>query len=123
MTVSALAINFEPDLVEIVDWASNTDFNLQQVDCLVAIMLKILDGKCKMDPATQLAVRSVYLNAHRQRSHLFDTAIHDFIASCFSAPDPLSFKHVHELRVFAESAIHKSVMKGFKQWLWTNMPD
>ena len=55
-------------------------------------------------------------------SHLFDPNIHALIQQVFDRPDLLSLRYVHELRQYAESAIPKSVMKGFKQYLWENMP-
>ncbi len=122
MSAQALQIRHEPDWQAIAEWASATDFTLQQVDCLIALMLKILDGKCQMDADTQASVRVIYAHAHRQRSQLFDPGIHEFIERVFDEPDLLSLRHVHELRVYAESAIAKSVMKGFKQFLWASMP-
>jgi hypothetical protein len=122
MSAQALLIQNEPDWQAIAEWASTTDFNLQQVDCLITLMLKILDGKCKMDEDTQMSARVIYAHAHRNRSHLFDPCIHDFIARVFDEPDLLSLRHVRELRVYAESVIAKPVMKGFKQFIWASLP-
>lgn len=121
MTAQALEIR-QPDWDAIAAWAAAADFNLQQVDCLTTLMLKILDGKCKMDEDTQTSARVIYEQAHRNRSHLFDPNIHALIQQVFDRPDLLSLRYVHELRQYAESAIPKSVMKGFKQYLWENMP-
>lgn len=122
--MSAHALQLQPtqDQDEIVAWAAEYDFNLSQVDCLITIMLKILDGKCKMDQQIQLNVWLVYQQAHQGRSRVFDPAIHGLIADMYQQPDPLSRKHIHELRCFAETEIPKTTMKGFKQWLWAVMP-
>ena len=122
MSAQALQNQNPPDYNAIEQWAANTHFNLQQVDCLIAIMLKILDGKCKMDEVTQYSVQIIYSQAHQQRSHLFDPAIHTLIEQSLEDMDRLMAKRVHQLRLFAESAIPKPVMKGFKQHLWANMP-
>jgi len=122
MTAQALEIQQEPDWQAISDWAGSNDFNLQQVDCLIALMLKILDGKCKMDADTQAIVQLIYQQAHRNRSHLFDERIHGFIDRAFEQPDLLVLRHVHALRRYAEDVIPRTVMKGFKQYLWANMP-
>jgi hypothetical protein len=122
MTAQVLDIQAEPDWQAISDWAASNNFNLQQVDCLIALMLKILDGKCKMDADTQTSVQLIYQQAHRHRSHLFDERIHGFIANVCHEPAPLSLRQVHELRRYAEDVIPRTVMKGFKQYLWANMP-
>lgn len=122
MSAQALQKQDLPDFNAIEQWASNTHFNLQQIDCLIGIMLKILDGKCKMDEVTQHSVQIIYRQAHHQQSHLFDPAIHLLIKQSFEDMDRLMAKQVHHLRLFAESAIPKPVMKGFKQYLWANMP-
>ena len=111
-----------PDYQVIAEWAAQTEFNLQQVHCLIAIMLKILDGKCRMDAETQYCVQIIYRNAHRGRSHLFSTDIHRFIEQTLQQADSLSLGFVRELRLYAESAIAKTRMKRFKQYLWDNMP-
>ena len=90
----------------------------QQLDCLTAIMLKILDNKCKMDAEIQQLAIDIYRRADKQVSLLFDLAIHPFIEKVLAEPDIVSLKHVHEMRLFVESAIPKPIMKQFKRDLF-----
>lgn len=122
MSAQLQEIQPQPDFDAIAEWASQTEFNLQQIDCLIVIMLKILDGKCQMDEQTRYSVRAIYRHAHRNRSHLFAVDIHRFIEQVFDQPDLLSLRFVRELRLYAESVIPRTTMKGFKQYLWANMP-
>lgn len=121
MSAQALQKQDLLDFNAIEQWAANTHFNLQQVDCLIGIVLKMLDGKCKMDKLAQHSVQIIYCQGHHQRSHLFDPAIHCLIEQSFEHMDRLMEKQIHQLRLFAESAIPKPVMKDFKQYLWANM--
>ena len=124
MSAQALEVGLDesPDWQAIEDWAAGLDLAPQQVDCLISLMLKILDGKCQMDADSQASLRIVYRQAHNQSSQLFDPAIHDFIERVTWQPDLVSLRHVHELRLYAESAIARPVMKRFKQFLWAEMP-
>ncbi|MEW7979761.1 MAG: hypothetical protein AB2813_08160 [Candidatus Sedimenticola endophacoides] len=97
------------------------NFDLQQVDCMIAVMLKILDGKCKMEPRAQAMAGAVYRRMDKDSSELFDLDIFQFIGQVQQQPDPLSLKQVHALRLYAEASIPKSVMKAFKQELWRLM--
>ena len=93
-------------------------FDAQQLDCLTAIMLKILDHKCKMDVEVQQLAIDLYRQADKRASLLFDMAIHPFIEKVLVEPDIVSLKHVHEMRLFVESAIPRMVMKQFKRDLF-----
>ena len=41
---------------QIVAWLENHPLSPTQIDCAVAVMLKILDGKCKMRPAEKVVM-------------------------------------------------------------------
>jgi hypothetical protein len=103
------------DKKDIQAWAMQQKFDAQHLDCMTAVMLKILDKKCQMNADTQQIFIDVYRLIEKKESNIFDLGIHGFIDQVFKNPDQLSLMRIHELRLFAESAIDKSVMKAFKQ--------
>jgi hypothetical protein len=103
------------DSKAITAWAMQQNFNTQQIDCMTAVMLKILDKKCQMSADVQQLFIDIYQVIEKNESDIFDLEIHSFINQVLRYPDPLSLRHIHELRLYAESAIEKSVMKAFKQ--------
>lgn len=107
-----LELDTIPDLKA---WARQQSFDAQAIDCMTAVMLKILDEKCQMNPATQRLFIDIYCAIEKKDSLIFDLAIHPFVEKVLNEPDALSLRHVHELRLFAESSIAKPVMKAFKQ--------
>ena len=94
------------------EWASSRDFSPQEVDCTTAVVLKILDGKCKMLPGEKTAVLAIYDVVRGQTAPLFDADTHRQIASARDgSPDSDA---IHALRCHAEAAIPKPVMKAYK---------
>lgn len=104
----------QPDSKDIQAWARQQRFDAEHLDCMTAVMLKILDNKCQMKRDTQQLFIDIYRAMDKHESNLFDLGIHSFIQQVFKHPDPLSLRHIHELRLYAESAIEKPVMKAFK---------
>lgn len=96
-------------------WQGQIQLNAEQLDCLTAVMLKILDNKCQMGSDVQQRFIDIYRTIEKNKSEIFDVAIHRFIQRVFDEPDILSLRHVHELRLYAEATIEKPVMKAFKQ--------
>ena len=109
-------------------WARDTVFDAAQLDCIIAIMLKILDGKCKMEDADKNALSAVYDALKVQSQHefsqsfgaathiLIEAARHNRGESCALA------QQICAARVQAEAIIPKPVMKAFKQRLQRAMP-
>ncbi len=98
-------------------WARDTAFEPAHLDCVAAIMLKILDGKCRMGEAEKTALAAVYDSVKtRPGLHLGDD-VHALIAQARQGSDPALAEPIHAWRVRAESLIPKPVMKGFKQTL------
>lgn len=98
-------------------WALRTPLEPIQVDCVTAIMLKILDGKCKMDAAEKAAVAAIYAAIQPCPGKLLDPAVHGLIARAGVTPDASLVDEIYEQRVLAETMISRPVMKGFKAWL------
>jgi hypothetical protein len=98
-------------------WAHDTAFETIQLDCIATIMLKILDGKCKMDETAKTALAAVYDAVRTQPGHLLGDEVHALIAQARRGADPALAEAVHAWRVRAESLIPKPAMKAFKQEL------
>jgi len=103
-----------------VRWARQTVFEPVHLDCVTAIMLKILDGKCKMAAVDQAALAAIYDAVKDRPGQGLAQAVHAAIAGARAAPD--SDSDIHDWRVRAEAHIAKPVMKAFKQWLRASMP-
>lgn len=103
-------------------WARATVFEPDQLDCVAAIMLKVLDGKCKMEAADRAAIAAVYDVVRDRPGRLLDAAVHELIARARREADPALAARVHEERVRAEALIDKPVMKAFKARLSSDMP-
>jgi hypothetical protein len=109
------------------DWARGRLFEPIHLDCVTAIMLKILDAKCKMGEAEKTALAAVYDEIKDRSGQTLDASVHDLIASARLASardvsDAAPAEHIHAWRVRAEAHIPKPVMKDFKQLLRASLP-
>jgi hypothetical protein len=98
-------------------WAQNAHLNVLQVDCVTAVVLKILDNKCKMNLEEQLAMLAIYRQLRDRQGAMFDEGVHRTIEHALRVSDVRVSRQIHEYRLYAESAIPKPVMKYFKQYL------
>lgn len=96
------------------DWAQSMQFDATQVDCTIAVVLKILDNKCKMLPGEKAAVMCIYDVVKLQPGKLFDDETHTIVTQARIQPNNESKIKIHELRVYAEANIPKPVMKAYK---------
>ena len=72
---------------------------------------------CKMLPGEKLAVMAIYDAVRHLAVPLFDHAVHDAISAARLQPGPTALDTIHPLRVYAEAAIPKPVMKHYKAFL------
>ncbi|MDD1622021.1 MAG: hypothetical protein LUQ11_11120 [Methylococcaceae bacterium] len=84
------------------------------VDCATTVMLKILDGKCKMRDAEKRVMEQLYDAVKTLPGQLLEPALHDLIASAREQADQNLKNMIYEKRLLAETAISRPVMKGFK---------
>ncbi len=98
-------------------WAQTATFEPIHVDCATAIMLKILDSKCKMGVEEQNALIAIYDVIKQQSGELLEADLHQLIASARQQMTAEILQAVHQQRVHAEAVIPKPVMKAFKQRL------
>lgn len=84
------------------------------VDCAIAVMLKILDGKCKMRTEEKRVMELLYDEVKIHPGHLLDTTLHLLIAQAREHRDEAIKSIIYEKRLLSETAISRPVMKGFK---------
>ncbi|MBW9262385.1 MAG: hypothetical protein K1566_03285 [Candidatus Thiodiazotropha sp. (ex. Lucinisca nassula)] len=104
-------------------WAETAPLDPLQVDCVTAVMLKILDNKCKMEPEQQMAITAIYTVVRQRQGALFEPTIHEKIDDALNADSAVSCQQIHELRLYAERVIPKPVMKHFKSYLRDSLYD
>lgn len=103
-------------------WARTAVFEPAQLDCVTAIMLKILDAKCKMDESDRIALAAIYDVVKARPGQGLDVEVHALIARARRGMDAGLADDIHAWRVRAEALIAKPVMKAFKQLLRAAMP-
>src|SRR5574343_48808 len=101
-------------LADVWAWADDHPLSPQQVDCATTVMLKILDGKCKMHPAEKRVMAQLYDVVKERPGQLFGAEFHALIARAGTAADEAMRNHIYEKRVLAETALSRPVMKAFK---------
>jgi len=95
-------------------WVAAHPLTPGEVDCATAVMLKILDGKCKMAAGEKLVMAALYDAVATQPGLSLGAASHALIASARGSTDEALKEHIYEQRLFAETAIGRPVMKAFK---------
>ena len=98
-------------------WAVQAVFEPVQVDCTTAVVLKILDNKCKMLAGEKHAVLAIYDAVKQLPAHLFDASVHQLIHRARMQADENTMQAVHQARLAAEAAIPRPVMKKYKAFL------
>lgn len=112
----------KPALHPAAQWALSTPLEPIHLDCVTAIMLKILDGKCKMGEAEKNALTAVYDVVRERPGQSLGDEVHALVAQARLGTDSALAASIHAWRVRAEAHIPKPVMKGFKQLLRTSLP-
>ena len=111
-----------PAMHPAAQWAHATPLEPAHLDCVAAIMLKILDGKCKMGEAEKTALAAVYDVVRERPGQGLGDEVRALIAQARQGTNPTLAEAIHAWRVRAETDIPKPVMKGFKQLLRTSLP-
>lgn len=87
------------------------------VDCATTVMLKILDGKCKMPESEKRVMALLYDAVKTQACQVLAADLHVLIAeAAIHINDDLK-NRIYEQRLLAETALSRPVMKGFKAML------
>jgi hypothetical protein len=98
----------------VAHWVAAHPLTLAHVDCAMAVMLKILDGKCKMDAAEKVVMAQLYDAVKGREGLLLGAAAHALIAQARGSMNVELREMIYEKRVLAETMISRPVMKGFK---------
>ncbi|MGZ5007295.1 MAG: hypothetical protein ACXWE9_02795 [Methylobacter sp.] len=99
---------------EVALWVQTHPLIPIHVDCATTVMLKILDGKCKMQAAEKQVMERLYDEVKTQPGHLLDASIHLLITQARQDADDAMKNLIYEKRLLAETAISRPVMKAFK---------
>lgn len=99
---------------QVAAWAQRHPLSPAHVDCTTAVMLKVLDGKCKMSTEEKRVMTQLYDAVKGQPGELLGEEVHALIAAARAAPDDGMRGRVYETRVLAETMISRPVMKQFK---------
>jgi len=97
-------------------WARIKSFSASDIDCTTAVVLKILDHKCKMESIHMNAVIAIYDVIKTQAGERLDANTHQLIEAARTQADDMS-PGIHQLRVKVESLIEKPIMKAYKKML------
>ncbi len=87
------------------------------VDCAIAVMLKILDGKCKMRGEEKRVMAQLYHALGERSGEKLGVEARELIQRAGTNPDPALREVIYEHRVLAETVISRPVMKGFKRMI------
>tara|TARA_Y100000782_G_scaffold97751_1_gene111002 strand:+ start:22 stop:489 length:468 start_codon:yes stop_codon:yes gene_type:complete len=106
-------------------WLMANSLSPDYLDCATAVMLKILDGKCKMPEHEKVIMAALYHAVKDRPGKALADDMHDLIRyACDSlnmndpsASDENLKMFIYEKRVLAESGISRPVMKRFKGML------
>ncbi len=95
-------------------WVAANPLAPIEVDCATAVMLKILDGKCKMAAAEKIVMAHLYDALKDCPGERFGDEFHDLIAVARGDTSEALKNFIYEKRVLAETTISRPVMKAFK---------
>jgi hypothetical protein len=101
-------------LAHVPAWVAAHPLTPSDVDCATAVMLKILDGKCKMGEVEKRVMAALYDALRHRPGQRFGDAEHALIATARRGADEALEMAIYERRVLAETAISRPVMKAFK---------
>ncbi|WP_027160009.1 hypothetical protein [Methylobacter luteus] len=95
-------------------WLQDNPLSASHVDCATTVMLKILDGKCKMKAEEKVIMTLLYDQVKTRRGEQLGDEMHQLIANARDHLDDEIKNVIYEKRVLAETMISRPVMKGFK---------
>jgi hypothetical protein len=98
-------------------WAAAHPPEPIHVDCATAVMIKILDGKCKMSVQEQSVMALLYDTVKVLPDLLSDPELHQHIADARRCLDDAGRNAIDEKRVLAGTVISRPVMKDFKSMI------
>lgn len=101
----------------IMTWAMEREFDSVHIDCATSLMLKILDGKCKMNEDEKKVMAVIYDVVKDKAGKLLDPRVHQLIALARIERNEDLIEKIYEQRLYAEQMISRPVMKAYKAML------
>ena len=101
----------------VAEWAEANLHEPVHIDCTTAVMLKILDGKCKMDPQEKDTIAIMYDVIKQRPGKLLNETHHRLIEIARQQSNDDIIMQVYEQRLYAETMISRPVMKAYKAML------
>lgn len=98
----------------VASWVQTHALTASDIDCITTVMLKILDGKCKMGHVEKIVMAQLYDAVQHRDGERFGGDYHRLIASARAAAGEELKNHIYEQRVLAETMLSRPVMKAFK---------
>jgi len=98
----------------VAGWVQVHPLSPSDVDCATTVMLKILDGKCKMGSVDKIVMEALYDAVKDRPSELFGDEFHALIAQARGDLSESLKNFIYEKRVLAETELSRPVMKAFK---------
>ena len=98
----------------VAQWVEEHPLIPLHVDCATTVMLKILDGKCKMNGEEKVVMTLLYDQVKHQRGELFGEDLHQLIKRARNNADDVLKMDIYEKRLLAETMLSRPVMKAFK---------
>jgi len=97
------------------EWLRQHPLSRIEVDCATTVMLKIMDGKCKMIPEEKRVMTLLYDAVKHLPGELFTGEnIHAFIDSVRASSNEDIRMEIYEKRLMAETMLSRPLMKQFK---------
>ena len=94
---------------EVAGWVRRHPLSPIHVDCATAVMLKILDGKCKMSPTDKVQMAALYDLLKDRPGARFGADFHALIARAREGLDEALRMEVYEQRLLAETRLSRPV--------------
>ena len=95
-------------------WLDQHALSPSDVDCAVTVMLKILDGKCKMKRVEKLVMTGLYDAVKNRPGLLLGADDHLLVSKARDDASEAMRNLIYEKRVLAETTISRPIMKAFK---------
>lgn len=95
-------------------WLATHVLHPIHVDCATTVMLKILDGKCKMPDNEKRVMEWLYDQVRLRPGQVLAPSLHALIESARATRDDHMKMLVYEQRLLAETTLSRPVMKSFK---------
>ena len=100
--------------IYIYDWVKKHPLEPIHIDCTTTVMLKILDGKCKMNPTSKVIMELLYDWTKQQKGKLLGDDIHSLIENSRNSLSHETKQLIYEHRLLAETMISRPTMKAYK---------